>query len=101
MANKVWKKPPPVYYCGNCAYCGKEHLSNEGGWIINAEKLNFCHQGDDGCFDMYIKLSVEMNHGTTWNHGNKSWKERQPYKKYYQEQIRSISTPVLHPKEKV
>ena len=33
MANKVWKKRPPVYHCGNCAYCGKEHLSNEGADI--------------------------------------------------------------------
>ena len=55
MANKVWKKRPPVYHCGNCAYCGKEHLSNDGGWIINAEKKHFCHDGRNGsCFDKYV-----------------------------------------------
>tara|TARA_R100000700_G_scaffold498_1_gene1216 strand:- start:337 stop:534 length:198 start_codon:yes stop_codon:yes gene_type:complete len=31
-------------------------LNNEGGWIINAEKKHYCHDGRDGsCFDKYIK----------------------------------------------
>ena len=29
-------------------------MSNEGGWIINAEKLNFCHSIEHSCFDMYL-----------------------------------------------
>ena len=24
-----------------------------GGWVINAEKLRFCHAGDGDCFDRY------------------------------------------------
>jgi hypothetical protein len=40
--------------CGYCYICGKEHISNEGGWIINAEKLNFCHSMEHSCFDMYL-----------------------------------------------
>jgi hypothetical protein len=40
--------------CGKCHWCGKEHMSNEGGWIINAEKLNFCHSLDNSCWDQYI-----------------------------------------------
>ena len=31
-------------------------LSNEGGWIVNAEKKHFCHDGKDGsCFDKYCE----------------------------------------------
>lgn len=40
--------------CGKCHWCNKEHMSNEGGWIINAEKLNFCHSLDDSCWDKYL-----------------------------------------------
>ena len=40
--------------CGNCHICGKEHMSNEGGWVINAEKLNFCHSLDHSCYDIYF-----------------------------------------------
>jgi len=40
--------------CGNCHICGKEHMSNEGGWVINAEKLNFCHSLDYSCYEIYF-----------------------------------------------
>jgi hypothetical protein len=40
--------------CGFCHWCGKEHMSNEGGWVINAEKLNFCYDGDGSCYDQYF-----------------------------------------------
>jgi len=40
--------------CGFCHVCGKEHMSNEGGWVINAEKLNFCHSIEHSCFDIYL-----------------------------------------------
>jgi hypothetical protein len=40
--------------CGKCHLCGKEHMSNEGGWIINAEKLNFCYAKEDDCYDQYL-----------------------------------------------
>jgi hypothetical protein len=29
-------------------------MSNEGGWVINAEKLNFCHSLDHSCYDVYF-----------------------------------------------
>jgi hypothetical protein len=36
--------------------CKRQLLSNEGGWIINAEKKRFCHHYDGGlsCFDKYL-----------------------------------------------
>ena len=36
----------------------KEHTSNEGGWIINAEHKLFCEthtEGVSSCFDKYLK----------------------------------------------
>jgi hypothetical protein len=29
-------------------------MSNEGGWVINAEKLNFCHSLEHSCYDIYF-----------------------------------------------
>ena len=40
--------------CGFCHMCGKEHMSNEGGWVINAEKLNFCHSLEHSCYEIYF-----------------------------------------------
>ena len=55
MANKVWDKSKALLICGWCNVCQKELSSNEGGWIVNAEKKHFCHDGHDGsCFDKYI-----------------------------------------------
>ena len=42
--------------------CERELLSNEGGWIINAEKKHFCeHYGvnTESCFDKYIKMEKQ------------------------------------------
>ena len=42
--------------------CEKELLSNDGGWIINAEKKHFCeHYGEntESCFDQYIKMEKQ------------------------------------------
>ena len=57
MPKKTWNKSKDrVFVCGYCNYCHKELLNNEGGWIINAEKKHYCHDGRDGsCFDKYIK----------------------------------------------
>ena len=57
MVKKTWNKSKvKVFICGYCNYCNKELLNNEGGWIINAEKKHYCHDGRDGsCFDKYIK----------------------------------------------
>jgi hypothetical protein len=55
MANKTWNKSKALLICGWCNVCQKEMLSNEGGWIVNAEKKHFCHDGRDGsCFDKYV-----------------------------------------------
>ena len=52
-ANKMFKG------CGvPCHFCKKEHTSNEGGWIINAEHKVFCEthtEGVSSCFDKYLK----------------------------------------------
>lgn len=48
------KRKVIIKSCGNCHICGKEHMSNEGGWVINAEKLNFCHSLDHSCYDIYF-----------------------------------------------
>jgi len=55
MANKTWNKSKTLIICGWCNVCQKELLSNEDGWIVNAEKKHFCHDGRDGsCFDKYV-----------------------------------------------
>ena len=57
MKRKTWVKKETVRLCGYCEECNKELLSNEGGWIINAEKKHFCeHYGvnTESCFDKYI-----------------------------------------------
>ena len=55
MANKTWNKSKAPIICGWCNVCQKELLSNEDGWIVNAEKKHFCHDGRDGsCFDKYV-----------------------------------------------
>ena len=54
---KTWsKKKNAVFFCGRCESCNKELTSDMGGWIINAEKKYFCHDGRDGsCFDKYCE----------------------------------------------
>jgi hypothetical protein len=62
-SKKTWtKKKNTVFFCGNCQWCNKELTSDMGGWIVNAEKKHFCHNGLDGsCFDKYCesKSSIE------------------------------------------
>jgi ribosomal protein L21E len=45
--------------CGNCHICGKEHMSNEGGWVINvraAEKQKVViNDNNDKRMNMYIE----------------------------------------------
>ena len=46
---KGWvKKKSTVLVCGYCKECGKQLLSNEGGWIVTHKKEYFCHDGKDG-----------------------------------------------------
>ena len=61
MKKKGWvKRKSTVLLCGICGECGKELLSNEGGWIITASKKYFCHDGKDGsCFDNYCERKLK------------------------------------------
>ena len=53
---KAWKKPEKSFMCGYCEECGKQLISDAGGWIITATKKYFCHDGKDGsCFDNYCE----------------------------------------------
>ena len=53
---KTWSRKGITIVCGYCLMCKRQLLSNEGGWIINAEKKYFCHHynGTESCFDKYI-----------------------------------------------
>tara|TARA_R100001510_G_scaffold19427_1_gene16939 strand:+ start:121 stop:351 length:231 start_codon:yes stop_codon:yes gene_type:complete len=59
---KTWKKPKiPSLICGYCEVCNKQLMSDEGGWIITAEKKYFCHDGKDGsCFDSYCIKQLQL-----------------------------------------
>ena len=55
---KTWNKSNKVIKCGECHICKKPLMSNEGGWIVNAEKKYFCEPHKEGvksCFDEYLK----------------------------------------------
>jgi hypothetical protein len=62
MKKKTWTRKNIVRTCGYCEMCKKECMSNEGGWIVNAEHKFFCHtyNGKPSCFDNYIKASQEV-----------------------------------------
>ena len=62
IKKKVWSKRKMVRICGICNQCGKEMLSDAGGWIINAEHKYFCHSLEKSCFDEYlaIKKPIEL-----------------------------------------
>jgi len=54
--SKTWvRSKEQIIICGKCEVCNKELTSIMGGWIVNAEKKRFCHNGiDELCFDKYI-----------------------------------------------
>ena len=57
VRKKTWSRSNLTLVCGYCIMCKRQLLSNEGGWIINAEKKHFCeHYGEntESCFDKYI-----------------------------------------------
>ena len=58
LKKKTWSRNNVVIVCGYCIMCKRQLLSNEGGWIINAEKKHFCHSyhGKPSCFDRYLNL---------------------------------------------
>jgi len=61
VRKKTWSRSNLTLVCGKCTICERELLSNEGGWIINAEKKHFCHHYNNGlsCFDKYIKMEKQ------------------------------------------
>ena len=78
MKKKVWDKKQAILNCGWCHVCEKELLSNAGGWIINAEKKYFCHEGREGsCFDNYCenKLKEKYNAGTLWKKNEEAYEQ--------------------------
>ena len=57
VKKKTWSKRNLTLVCGYCIMCKRQLLSNEGGWIINAEKKRFCesyNKNTESCFDKYI-----------------------------------------------
>ena len=58
VKKKTWSRKNLTLVCGYCLMCKRQLLSNEGGWIINAEKKYFCHYYNNGqsCFDKYINI---------------------------------------------
>ena len=62
VKKKTWSRKNITIVCGYCLMCKRQLLSNEGGWIINAEKKHFCeHYGvnTESCFDQYIKMEKQ------------------------------------------
>ena len=60
VKKKTWSKRNITLVCGYCIMCKRQLLSNEGGWIINAEKKYFCHEGREGsCFDNYCENKLK------------------------------------------
>ena len=61
IKKKTWSRKNITIVCGYCLMCKRQLLSNEGGWIINAEKKHFCeHYGENtqSCFDKYITIGA-------------------------------------------
>ena len=79
-------------FVGSCYYCNKQLFSNDGGWIVCADKdpatnegMFFCHDGrDNSCFDIYgnfcnsLKIDAEFIGYSTFN--NNLWKSKPPFK---------------------
>ena len=61
VRKKTWNKNRHrEFVCGYCDWCKKELLNTMGGWIINAEKKHFCHDGREGsCFYKYSNIKKE------------------------------------------
>jgi hypothetical protein len=46
-------------------------MSNEGGWVINAEKLNFCHSLEHSCYEIYFNnVRVKEKQSSIINNNN-------------------------------
>jgi len=64
VRKKTWVKSKRnlSIQCGTCLICDKPMMSDEGGWIVNAEKKHFCERhrtNEHSCFDEYLKQYQE------------------------------------------
>jgi len=64
VRKKTWVKSKKnlSIQCGTCLMCDKPMMSDEGGWIINAEKKHFCERhraNEHSCFDEYLRQYKE------------------------------------------
>ena len=70
VTKKTWvkSKKQRIIKCGTCLMCDKVLMSDEGGWIVNANQDYFCenHRSNEhSCFDEYLKQKKEwdqLNH---------------------------------------
>ena len=62
IKKKTWvRNKTQSLICGYCETCNRELMSDEGGWIITAEKKYFCHEGKNGsCFDNYCVKQLQL-----------------------------------------
>ena len=65
VAKRAWVKARTrTIKCGTCLMCDKVLMSDEGGWIINANQDYFCESHKTGvvsCFDEYLRQLKEFN----------------------------------------
>ena len=62
LVKKTWvRNKTTVLLCGHCEECGRQLLSNEGGWIISYNnKKYYCHDGKSGsCYDNYCERKLK------------------------------------------
>ena len=64
MKRKTWNatRSKVILRCGVCVMCDANLMSNEGGWIVNANKDYFCESHKKGfasCFDEYLRQRAE------------------------------------------
>ena len=64
VKKKTWVKSKKQISikCGTCTMCDKPMMSDEGNWIINAEKKFFCERhfaNEHSCFDEYLRQYKE------------------------------------------
>lgn len=47
----------------NCYYCSKKHFVKDGGWVITANGLYFCHSATEGSCLVKYNTDKEGFHG--------------------------------------
>jgi hypothetical protein len=66
VTKKTWVKSRKqrIINCGTCLMCDRVLMSDEGGWIVNANKDYFCENyraNEHSCFDEYLKQKKEWD----------------------------------------